>query len=135
MLSHQYVGGFFDADGSVGIYGSLNQGMSNPNHRKWGMHISFSNKDLPTLENIKLVTGGCLTLHKHRTGDCWRLLVPVDYLDILVENTHFKRKQLTLAREFIKFNKAFSNIGGPKGKPDWVNDIQAAYASKIKELK
>jgi hypothetical protein len=131
MLSPQYIGGFFDADGSVGIYGKQLQGKS----VKRQVCITFTNTDLGILKRIKEVLSGSIQKKVRDNSTYWTLYAPASSLQLLIENTYTKRKELQLAKEYVKFNRTIVMTLGPKPKPDWMDTIQATYELAVKELK
>jgi hypothetical protein len=136
MLSLEYVAGFFDGEGSIGMY--RNKGSKCSRYKSgykspcWIRSVHITNSYLPVLEQLQQQFGGSLHIVKHQTEpkvtgnkDTW--------------NWGFGAKQdilafLLLIRPFLieKAEQADLMIQECRGAP---REESVSIAQKLKELK
>lgn len=101
MLNMAYFAGFFDADGSLGVYRDSHQPKNRPPMlERYGLRTNVTNQNKQLLLGFKALWGG--GVYRQLRGWCWMISSWKAYYflsDILPHIVH-KRDQIELALEF-----------------------------------
>lgn len=130
-LSNEYVAGFFDADGSIGVYARRGRGGQN-----YQVNVAIANSGKHgeiICQHLKDKYGGTVTFRKSKKEDTqrpifwWRLtggnVIEKFILDIL-EFSIIKKDQLGLSLQYIRKWRTF---------PRYKTDEQKEYAYEVTE--
>ena len=136
-ISTEYLAGFFDGEGSVGIYPNKNRSVSGKSYR---LQVSIGQVDSTVLRFLKERFGGTLTLYERsktmeNRKDAWYWFIharrALVFLEEIRPYTIVKRNEIELAVEFME-NKMrpgqrYSDLG--------IEDTGPEYCQKMKDLK
>jgi hypothetical protein len=137
-LNAQYIAGFFDADGSVGIYNRASR-----NKNVYQVNVAIANSGTHGLMICKALVeqfGGCVTHQKkvkkdtHRSVFWYRLnggKVLKDFLEYISPHVIIKKDQIDIALQFIEEKSKMPKYG----KSEEQYGRLAELALKCKEYK
>jgi Xaa-Pro aminopeptidase len=134
-----YTAGFFDADGTVGIYKSYKKGFKTPYYR---MRVALINTNKETLEQIRAFYGiGSFQIVKHEKEiHKWRhhLIISgreaLNFIKAIYPYVHLKQDRLDVAIEFQEHMNNFGGRYGQNGVPKEHLEIRENLRLKMKEL-
>ena len=139
-LSIEYIAGFFDGEGSVGIYRNKLAKKTGYGGENWRLSVNVGNVDPIVVRYLKERYGGSLFLYERskkmkNRQDAWYWMATGNgaaaFLREILPYSLVKKQQIELALEYqaqkLKPGQTYKSMGRKHPGPD--------YAQKMKDLK
>lgn len=134
MINPAWLAGFFDGDGTVGIY---RRKARNGHPEEWFLRVSIGQKNREVLDHIQDQHGGHLrhrgSTNSHGTyGEVWELIwthrKAGEILDLIAPYSLVKTLEIVIAQEF-------RSIKNSPGKPNAPREQYRKLAAALKHVK
>lgn len=135
-LSRDYIAGFFDGEGSIGIY----QSKSNRKYRSWRLHVNAAQVEPEVIIELHKRFGGSINLYERskkmkNRRDCWYWFcsgrVAEKFLRFVLDGLCVKKAQAEVALLFMENRMK----PGHSYKDAGTTDPGGSYAERLKHMK